>query len=241
MPEEFKKLPTHIAVIMDGNGRWATARGLPRVEGHRVGTEAVRKLIKGCVEFGVKYLTIYAFSTENWARPQEEVAGLMSLLEMVVVNELDELHKQGVRILHIGHLEALPNNLGKKVQRVIEITSHNDKLILTIAWNYGGRDEIVSAVRNIIGDGVKPEEVTEELISHYLFTRGTPDPELLIRTSGEKRISNFLLWQTAYSEWVISPVLWPDFDKEELRKAIIEYGNRDRRFGKVSTESDDLQ
>jgi len=209
------------------------------VEGHRVGTEAVRNLIKGCVEFGVKYLTIYAFSTENWARPQEEVAGLMSLLEMVVVNELDELHKQGVRILHIGHLEALPNNLGKKVKRAIEITSHNEKLILTIAWNYGGRDEIVSAVKNIIHDGVKPEEVTEELIGRYLFTSGTPDPELLIRTSGEKRISNFLLWQTAYSEWVVTPVLWPDFDKEELRKAIIEYGNRDRRFGKVTTESND--
>jgi undecaprenyl diphosphate synthase len=239
MPEEFKKLPTHIAIIMDGNGRWATARGLPRVEGHRVGTEAVRNLIKGCVEFGVKYLTIYAFSTENWARPQEEVAGLMSLLEMVVVNELDELHKQGVRILHIGHLEALPNNLGKKVKRAIEITSHNETLILTIAWNYGGRDEIVSAVKNIINDGVKPEEVTEELIGRYLFTSGTPDPELLIRTSGEKRISNFLLWQTAYSEWVVTPVLWPDFDKEELRKAIIEYGNRDRRFGKVTTESND--
>jgi undecaprenyl diphosphate synthase len=239
MPEEFKKLPTHIAIIMDGNGRWATARGLPRVEGHRVGTEAVRNLIKGCVEFGVKYLTIYAFSTENWARPQEEVAGLMSLLEMVVVNELDELHKQGVRILHIGHLEALPNNLGKKVKRAIEITSHNETLILTIAWNYGGRDEIVSAVKNIIHDGVKPEEVTEELIGRYLFTSGTPDPELLIRTSGEKRISNFLLWQTAYSEWVVTPVLWPDFDKEELRKAIIEYGNRDRRFGKVTTESND--
>jgi undecaprenyl diphosphate synthase len=239
MPEEFKKLPTHIAIIMDGNGRWATARGLPRVEGHRVGTEAVRNLIKGCVEFGVKYLTIYAFSTENWARPQEEVAGLMSLLEMVVVNELDELHKQGVRILHIGHLEALPNNLGKKVKRAIEITSHNETLILTIAWNYGGRDEIVSAVKNIINDGVKPEEVTEELIGRYLFTSGTPDPELLIRTSGEKRISNFLLWQTAYSEWVVTPVLWPDFDKEELRKAIVEYGNRDRRFGKVTTESND--
>ena len=239
MPEEFKKLPTHIAIIMDGNGRWATSRGLPRVEGHRVGTEAVRNLIKGCVEFGVKYLTIYAFSTENWARPQEEVAGLMSLLEMVVVNELDELHKQGVRILHIGHLEALPNNLGKKVKRAIEITSHNETLILTIAWNYGGRDEIVSAVKKIINDGIKPEEVTEELIGRYLFTSGTPDPELLIRTSGEKRISNFLLWQTAYSEWVVTPVLWPDFDKEELRKAIIEYGNRDRRFGKVTTESND--
>lgn len=239
MPEEFKKLPTHIAVIMDGNGRWATSRGLPRVEGHRVGTEAVRRLIKACVEFNIKYLTIYAFSTENWARPKDEVAGLMSLLEMVVVNELDELHKEGVRIQHIGHLEALPNKLGDKIKRAIEITSKNDRLVLTIAWNYGGRDEIVSAVKRIVADGVKPEEVDEALIGKYLFTSGTPDPELLIRTSGEKRISNFLLWQTAYSEWVVTPVLWPDFDKEDLRKAIIEFGSRDRRFGKVTSESDE--
>ena len=239
MPEEFKKLPTHIAVIMDGNGRWATSRGLPRVEGHRVGTEAVRRLIKACVEFNIKYLTIYAFSTENWARPKDEVAGLMSLLEMVVVNELDELHKEGVRIQHIGHLEALPNKLGEKIKRAIEITSKNDRLVLTIAWNYGGRDEIVSAVKRIVADGIKPEEINEELIGKYLFTSGTPDPELLIRTSGEKRISNFLLWQTAYSEWVVTPVLWPDFDKEDLRKAIIDYGNRDRRFGKVTSESDE--
>lgn len=235
MAEDFKKLPTHIAVIMDGNGRWATARGLPRVEGHRVGTEAVRRLIKACVEFNIKYLTIYAFSTENWARPKDEVAGLMSLLEMVVVNELDELHRQGVSIRHIGHPEALPNNLGKKIKNAIELTKDNKTLVLTIAWNYGGRDEIISAVKRIVADGLQPEEINEELFSRYLFTSGIPDPELLIRTSGEKRLSNFLLWQTAYSEWVVTPTMWPDFDKEDLRQAIIEYGDRDRRFGKVTS------
>jgi undecaprenyl diphosphate synthase len=237
MPDEFKKIPTHIAIIMDGNGRWAKARGLPRIEGHRVGTEAVRRLVRACIDFGIQYLTIYAFSTENWARPQEEVNGLMMLLETVVVNELDELHLEGVRIRHIGRLESLPAGLRDKIKRAVEITRGNKKMVFTIAWNYGGRDEIIWAIQNIIRDGVKPEEVTEKLVSSYLFTSDVPDPELLIRTSGELRLSNFLLWQTAYSEWVVSPVFWPDFDKEDLRKAIIEYGNRDRRFGKVSNEN----
>jgi undecaprenyl diphosphate synthase len=237
MPDEFKKIPTHIAIIMDGNGRWAKARGLPRIEGHRVGTEAVRRLVRACIDFGIQYLTIYAFSTENWARPQEEVNGLMMLLETVVVNELDELHREGVRIRHIGRLESLPAGLRDKIKRAVEITRGNKKMVFTIAWNYGGRDEIIWAIQNIIRDGVKPEEVTEKLVSSYLFTSDVPDPELLIRTSGELRLSNFLLWQTAYSEWVVSPVFWPDFDKEDLRKAIIEYGNRDRRFGKVSNEN----
>lgn len=237
MPDEFKKIPTHIAIIMDGNGRWAKARGLPRIEGHRVGTEAVRRLVRACIDFGIQYLTIYAFSTENWARPQEEVNGLMMLLETVVVNELDELHREGVRIRHIGRLESLPAGLRDKIKRAVEITRGNKKMVFTIAWNYGGRDEIIWAIQNIIRDGVKPEEVTEKLVSSYLFTSDVPDPELLIRTSGELRLSNFLLWQTAYSEWVVSPVFWPDFNKEDLRKAIIEYGNRDRRFGKVSNEN----
>jgi undecaprenyl diphosphate synthase len=234
MPEEFKKLPTHIAVIMDGNGRWATSRGLPRVEGHRVGTEAVRRLVRACTDFGIKYLTIYAFSTENWARPQEEVSGLMMLLETVVVNELDELHREGVRIKHIGRMEMLPKGLGAKIQHAVEVTQNNQRLVFTIAWNYGGRDEIICAIQSMIRDGVKAEEVNEEMVSRYLFTKDTPDPELLIRTSGEQRLSNFLLWQTAYTEWVVTPVYWPDFTKEDLRKAIIEYGNRDRRFGKVN-------
>ena len=234
MPEHFDKVPTHVAIIMDGNGRWATARGLPRLEGHRAGTETLRQIIRACVDFGIQYITIYAFSTENWARPKEEVNGLMMILESVVVNELAELNKEGVRIQHIGRLEAMPTGLREKVKKAIEVTRENQKLILKIAWNYGGRDEIVCAVQRIIQDGIKPEEVNEELIGKYLFTAGSPDPDLVIRTSGELRLSNFLIWQSAYAEWVVSPVLWPDFNKEEFRKAITDFSQRDRRFGKVS-------
>jgi undecaprenyl diphosphate synthase len=236
MPEEFTKLPSHIAIIMDGNGRWAKSRGLPRIEGHRAGTESLRKVIRACVEFNVPFLTIYAFSTENWARPKEEVNGLMMLLESVVVNELDELHQEGVCIRHIGRLDAMPAGLAAKVKNAIEVTRNNTKLYLTIAWNYGGRDEIVYAVQQLIKAGVRPEEVTEQAISAALFTAGTPDPDLVIRTSGELRLSNFLVWQSAYSEWFITPVYWPDFGKEDLRQAILDFGKRDRRYGKVSSD-----
>jgi undecaprenyl diphosphate synthase len=236
MSEEFTKLPKHIAIIMDGNGRWAKSRGLPRIEGHRAGTESLRKVIRACVEFNVPYLTIYAFSTENWARPKEEVNGLMMLLESVVVNELDELHQEGVCIRHIGRLEAMPAGLAAKVKNAIEVTKNNTNLYLTIAWNYGGRDEIVYAVQQLIKAGVRPEEVTEQAISAALFTAGTPDPDLVIRTSGELRLSNFLVWQSAYSEWFITPVYWPDFGKEELRQAILDFGKRYRRYGKVSSD-----
>lgn len=236
MPEEFTKLPKHIAIIMDGNGRWAKSRGLPRIEGHRAGTESLRKVIRACVEFNVPFLTIYAFSTENWARPKEEVNGLMMLLESVVVNELDELHQEGVCIRHIGRLDAMPTGLAAKVKNAIEVTKNNTKLYLTIAWNYGGRDEIVYAVQQLIKAGVRPEEVTEQAISAALFTAGTPDPDLVIRTSGELRLSNFLVWQSAYSEWFITPVYWPDFGKEDLRQAILDFGKRDRRYGKVSSD-----
>lgn len=236
MSDEFAKIPTHIAIIMDGNGRWAKARGLPRLEGHRAGTEALRVIIRACVEFGVKYLTVYAFSTENWSRPADEVNGLMMLLESVVVNELDELDKEGVQIRHIGRLEALPAGLREKVKRAIVRTKDNDRITLNIAWNYGGRDEIIHAVQQMISEGLRPEEVTEESISRHLFTCDCPDPDMVIRTSGEYRISNFMIWQSAYSEWIFVPVYWPEFDKEELRKAIIDYGHRDRRFGKVCCE-----
>ncbi len=236
MSEEFTKLPKHIAIIMDGNGRWAKSRGLPRIEGHRAGTESLRKVIRACVEFNVPYLTIYAFSTENWARPKEEVNGLMMLLESVVVNELDELHQEGVCIRHIGRLEAMPAGLAAKVKNAIEVTKNNTNLYLTIAWNYGGRDEIVYAVQQLIKAGIRSEEVTEQAISAALFTAGTPDPDLVIRTSGELRLSNFLVWQSAYSEWFITPVYWPDFGKEELRQAILDFGKRDRRYGKVSSD-----
>ncbi|RMF42568.1 MAG: isoprenyl transferase [Anaerolineae bacterium] len=226
-------IPTHVAIIMDGNGRWARARGLPRLAGHRAGTENLRRIIEACVEFGVKYLTIYAFSTENWERPPSEVRGLMRILEDVIDRELQELHSQGVQLRHIGRLERIKPALQEKVRRAIELTRNNDRLILCVAFNYGGRDEIVHAIQRIIADGVKPEEVTQDLVTNYLYTAGIPDPDLIIRTSGELRVSNFLIWQGAYSEWYITPTYWPDFDKEEFRKALEEYKKRDRRFGRI--------
>jgi undecaprenyl diphosphate synthase len=229
----FTKVPNHIAIIMDGNGRWAKARGLPRVAGHRAGTENLRRVIRSCVEFGVKVLTIYAFSTENWGRPEDEVSGLMRILEDVIDRELTEMHKEGVRLVHIGRLEKLSDNLRQKVIKAVELTQNNTHLTVCIAWNYGGRDEIVCAIRRMLSSGVKEEDVNEALVSSYLFTAGLPDPDLLIRTASEMRISNFLLWQAAYSELYVTPAYWPDFDKQELRKAILAYGQRDRRYGKL--------
>jgi len=232
MPSLDLKIPTHIAIIMDGNGRWATARGLSRMEGHRAGTENLRPMIRACVEFGVKYLTLYAFSTENWGRPREEINGLLAILESVIDRELKELNAEGVRIVHVGRLDAMPKKVREKVRHSMEVTRNNDRLILNIAWNYGGRDEIVYAVQNIIREGIPAGEVTEDVVTQHLFTR-CPDPDLIIRTSGEIRVSNFLLWQSAYSEWYFTPTLWPDFDKEELKKAIEEFSQRKRRFGKI--------
>lgn len=231
---ELKKIPQHVAIIMDGNGRWAAARGLPRLAGHRAGTENLRRVIRACVEFGVKVLTIYAFSTENWGRPTSEVEGLMKILEEVIDKELDELHQQGVRLRHVGRLERISPGLQEKIQRASEITKNNDRLTLCIAWNYGGRDEIICAFRQIIRDGIKPEDINDELVSSYLFTAGVPDPDLIIRTSGEFRTSNFLIWQAAYSEWYVTPTLWPDFDREQFYQALVAYNQRDRRFGKLS-------
>jgi undecaprenyl diphosphate synthase len=229
----LQQVPQHVAIIMDGNGRWAIKRGLPRLAGHKAGTDNLRRIIEASVEFGVKYLTVYAFSTENWGRPSEEVEGLMRIFEDVVDRELNELDKQGVQIHHIGRLERLAPNLQEKVFNAMEITRHNDRLILCVAWNYGGRDEIVYAIQHMLKDGIRPEDVTPELVSKYLFTAGIPDPDLVIRTSGELRISNFLIWQTAYSEWYITPTFWPDFGKEEYHKALEEFGQRDRRYGAV--------
>ncbi|MHB8112350.1 MAG: isoprenyl transferase [Bellilinea sp.] len=232
--EPIQKVPNHIAIVMDGNGRWAASRGLPRLAGHRAGTENLRRVIRACVEFNVKVLTIYAFSTENWGRPSDEVEGLMMILEDVIDRELDELHAEGVRLRHIGRLDRLNPRLREKVLNAVELTKSNDKLVLCIAWNYGGRDEIICAIQNLIADGIKPEQISEELVSSYMFTVGIPDPDLIIRTSGEMRISNFLIWQSAYSEWYITPTLWPDFNREELYKALQAYSQRDRRFGKLS-------
>lgn len=222
-------------MIMDGNGRWALQRGLPRLAGHKAGTENLRRVIRATVEFGVKYLTIYAFSTENWGRPPEEVQGLMFILQDVIDRELGELNTQGVQLRHIGRLERLDPKIQKKVLDAIELTKNNEKLVLNVAFNYGGRDEIVYAMQRIIKDGIPAEAVTDELVNQYLFTAGVPDPDLIIRTSGELRVSNFLIWQAAYSEWYITPTFWPDFDKEEYRRALEDFANRDRRYGKVSS------
>lgn len=240
MPKSPPKIPTdrlprHVAMIMDGNGRWALSRGLPRLAGHKAGTENLRRVIRASVEFGIKYLTIYAFSTENWGRPPEEVKGLMYILEDVIDKELAELNKEGVQLRHIGRLERLAPSLQKKVLRAVELTKNNDHLILNVAFNYGGRDEIVNAIQNIMKDGIAPEEVTDELVSRYLYTAGVPDPDLIIRTSGELRVSNFLIWQAAYSEWYVTPTYWPDFNKEEYRRALETFAGRDRRYGKVSS------
>ena len=228
-----EQVPTHIAIIMDGNGRWAISRGLPRLAGHRAGTENLRKVIEACVEFDVQYLTLYAFSTENWGRPLEEVQGLMRILEDVIDRELKKLHEQGVRLLHLGHLDKLKPSLRQKVLNAIEYTKDNQRLTLCVAFNYGGRDEIVCAIQDMIENGVKPEDVTDELVGKFLFTAGVPDPDLIIRTSGELRGSNFLIWQGAYSEWYFTPTYWPDFGKDELARALEEYKHRQRRFGHI--------
>jgi undecaprenyl diphosphate synthase len=233
-PSLPEKVPAHVAIILDGNGRWARARGLPRLAGHRAGVENLRRVIEAAVEFGIRTLTVYAFSTENWTRPPDEVRGLLNILEDVIDRELDELHRNGVCLRHIGRLERLDAGLQRKVKHAIELTRNNQKLVLNIAWNYGGRDEIAHALQEILREGTPAEEVDEALIARHLYTVGSPDPDLVIRTSGEMRTSNFLIWQAAYAEWYVTPTLWPDFGKEELRAALVEYGRRERRFGGVS-------
>lgn len=227
------KIPVHVGIIMDGNGRWAQARGLPRIAGHQAGTENLRRILRATVEFGIRILTIYAFSTENWERPQEEVEGLMNIMERMVDRELPELHREGVQIRHLGRMERVPERLQEKIRYALDLTRNNQRLILNVAFNYGGRAEIVDAVRRIIRDGIPAEQVDEALIARYLYTAGLPDPDLIIRTSGEMRVSNFLIWQGAYAEYYVTPVYWPDFDKDEYYKALTEYARRERRFGRV--------
>jgi len=233
MTDPQNKVPEHVAIIMDGNGRWAESRGLTRIEGHRAGTENLRDIIRASVDFGVKYLTIYAFSTENWGRPKEEVNGLLTILENGIDRELNELNAEGVKICHLGRLESMPKKARKKVEHSVQLTQNNNRLTLNIAWNYGGRDEIVHAIQQIIQAGIPAEQISEDLVSKNLFTVGSPDPDLIIRTSGEMRLSNFLIWQSAYSEWYSTSILWPDFNREEYKKAIDAYGHRKRRFGKL--------
>jgi undecaprenyl diphosphate synthase len=232
-----EKIPRHVAIIMDGNGRWALSRGIPRLAGHRAGTENLRRIIRASVEFGIHYLTIYAFSTENWGRPESEIRGLMRIFARVLDQELDELNRQGVCLHHLGDLSGINPTLQKKVQNALEVTKNNDRLILNVAFNYGGRAEIIHAVQQMLADGIKPEELNDELFSSYLFTAGLPDPDLVIRTSGELRISNFLIWQAAYAEYYPTPAYWPDFGREELYEAIVAYNQRDRRFGLIDEDT----
>jgi undecaprenyl diphosphate synthase len=231
--EPLQRIPTHVAIIMDGNGRWAKERGLPRVAGHRAGTENIRRILEACVDFGVKILTIYAFSTENWGRPAEEVSGLMRLFGEVIDRETRTLDRQGVRIQHVGSLEGIPEKLKEKTLNALEATRHNDRLILNVAFNYGGRSEIIEAVRKIVAAGLAPEEITEEVLDRHLYTAGQPAPDLIIRTAGEMRLSNFLIWQAAYAEYYSTPTHWPAFDKDEFYKALLAYSQRDRRYGLV--------
>ncbi len=227
------KIPQHVAIIMDGNGRWAQARGLPRLAGHRAGTNNIRRVLEGCTEAGVEVLTIYAFSTENWKRPEREVRGLMRLLEEVIERELDDLDANGVQIRHIGWLDGVSERLQRLIHQAVNRTKDNDRIILNVAFNYGGRMEIIRAVQAIIRDGVPADEIDEDLFESYLTTAGLSDPDLIIRTGGEMRLSNFMLWQGAYSEIYSTTTFWPDFDKEALRNAFIDYGERERRFGRV--------
>ena len=230
------KIPTHVAIIMDGNGRWARSRGLPRQAGHRAGVENLRRIIDACVEFDIKILTIYAFSTENWGRPASEVRALMRIFARVLDQEVYELNEQGVCLHHLGDLSGISPDLQKKVMRAIELTKNNTKLILNVAFNYGGRAEIIHAVKQVLQDGVKADDLSEELFSNYLFTKGLPDPDLVIRTSGELRISNFLIWQAAYAEYLAVPEYWPDFGREALYNALEAYSERERRYGLVPAE-----
>jgi undecaprenyl diphosphate synthase len=229
------QIPTHLAIIMDGNGRWAEQRRLPRVLGHRKGVESVQTIVNECLALGVRYLTLYAFSSENWGRPQEEVEALMSLLGTFLKKELSQFHKLGIKLVAVGELDRLPKLISKILKDIIKETAGNDKMTLNLALSYGSRNELTRAMqtlgREIAMGALRPDELTEEDIEAALDTHGLPDPDLLIRTSGEMRISNFLLWQTAYTELYFTETLWPDFSREQLLLAIEEYSRRQRRFG----------
>jgi len=224
-------LPRHVAIILDGNGRWAEKRGLPRLSGHRAGVKNLRRILKSLGKHGIEYVTLYAFSTENWNRPADEVNGIFGILTEVVGREARELHKNGVRIRHIGRLDGLPVKVRNSIKKAVELTEDNQGMTLAVALNYGGRAEIIDAMRRISEDKIPARDIDENVLSKYLYTAGLPDVDLVIRTSGEMRTSNFLIWQAAYSEYYFTPVLWPDFDEAELEKALLAYNQRQRRFG----------
>ena len=227
------EVPRHVAFIMDGNGRWAQRRGLPRLEGHRMGVDRIQSLVEALDAKGVRFVTIYAFSTENWARPKEEVEGLIGIFSAAIEVQTQILHEKNVRIVHVGKTTNLSLELGRAIAAAQELTGANTGVTLNVAFDYGGRDEIIDAVRRIIRDGLGPDEVDEETFSRYLFTAHCPDPDLIIRTAGEQRISNFLLWQSAYSEYYHTPTLWPDLEPAELDQVLEAFGNRQRRYGRI--------
>ncbi|MFC1950251.1 polyprenyl diphosphate synthase [Chloroflexota bacterium] len=231
--KKVTQLPNHVAVIMDGNGRWAEQRGLLRLEGHRVGAKNIRPIIECLIQCHVKNVTLYGFSTENWNRPEHEVGFLFQLLEELIDEEVSGLHKKGVKIHHLGRLEELPQGVQLAINRAVELTKDNTGTTFGFAFNYGGRMEIVDAVRRIVAEGIPVQNIDEGLFNSYLYTAGLPDVDLLIRTGGEIRISNFLLWQAAYSEYYFTDILWPDFNQKELEKALLAYSKRRRRFGNL--------
>jgi len=233
---EGRAAPRHIAIIMDGNGRWATERHLPRSVGHRAGVEALRRVVQLCDDYHVPMLSVYAFSTENWGRPQEEVDALMGLMWETIRSDVDRLHQNGVRLRHIGRLEGLAPDVREAIQWMMDLTCENTKLELNVCFNYGGRAEIVDAVRAIVASGIAPEAITEDTISRHLYTRDLPDPDLIIRTGGEMRLSNYLIWQAAYAEYYSSPRLWPDFDHDDFVAALDAFAARKRRFGKTDAQ-----
>jgi undecaprenyl diphosphate synthase len=223
--------PTHIAIIMDGNGRWAQKRGLPRLEGHQAGVENLRSVISYFAKLKLRYLTLYGFSTENWKRPEAEIEGLLNLLREAIDEETLELHKNGIRIRHLGRREKLPAGLQEAIAKAVELTKNNKGMTVSFAFDYGGRAEIIDAVRKIVNEGIPPKKINEQLFDNYLYTAGLPEVDLVIRTAGELRISNFLIWQAAYSEYYSTEVFWPDFDSKEIDKALLAYSQRQRRFG----------
>ena len=228
-----RPIPRHVAIIMDGNGRWAQERGKSRQAGHKAGTENIRRVIERFAQHGVQYLTLYAFSTENWGRPRREVSALMRVLALALRNEVENFHRNNIRLLHIGRLDALPEVLQQQVGKALELTRDNTRMTVCVAFNYGGRDEIVQAVKRIVAEGVPIERIDEELIGSYLFTAGVPDPDLVIRTAGEMRLSNFLIWQASYAEIYVTPAYWPDFDSAQVDLALDDFARRTRKFGAV--------
>ena len=233
---ELPVVPQHVGLIMDGNGRWARERGLPRLAGHRAGVQRLHEVLRSAVEFGVPILTLYAFSTENWKRPESEVRGLLKILGETLEKEVDNLHENGVQLRHLGDLSPLPDDLKRPIYSAIALTQHNERLIVNVAFNYGGRSEIVQAVREIVEADLAPGEIDESTISQHLDTAGLPDLDLIVRTSGEMRLSNFMIWQAAYAEYYVTSAYWPDFDKAEFYQALLAFARRDRRFGGLNED-----